>query len=494
MYSGLIAPWENHPKYLRFSEIIDPLELLNQFFAISSLEEHTKKLRLWRDHVVNKEHYKDSNGPGHLLFIHDFNVKLIEALHLMLLKSRDTWNRARSEVVSMEQIEKEKQDWIYFPDNLTDRELIDPYKMLKKCFKKISPQKYRDYLHEWLFYALSNFPVDGDLITTGEIVEVYENLITLYSVAWLIRQRESKHAETKAKVEVKQSFKATATLTGIDTTLSEGEKFSLSSLIELIVKLVPTVRMIYLMGTKQCPVSFYLLILVDDTEKTPEHELANKIEDKAKAAVAVVPLLHKLSTAQAGIHQGRRFWNDVLSKMPSVYVGSLKAPLLPQPTGKILYRQRAEMSWERWGDQGKGFLNGAVHYINEGNYALALFLLHQAAESSLIGIIRAVIGYRITAHNLYKLVRLTLLFTDDIQNALQLTVPENIRLFGLLTSAYSDARYKSSFKTDEQSARAVLVMVDQLWGRTEAVFQRFIASLSVDVTTTPLNGGTVVKE
>jgi len=477
MYSGLIAPWENYPKYLRFSQIIDPLEVLNEFFAISTRQEHADKLKEWRHYVVSKGHYKHNDGCGQLLFIHDFNVKVIEALHLLLLKSKDNWNLAKPRAVSIEQIELEKQDWIYFPDNLSYRDLVNPYKVLKKCFKKIAPQKYRDYLHEWLFYGLSNFPVDGDLITSGEIVEVYESLVVLYSVAWVIRQREGKNSKTKAKLEVTQPSRPILTLRTTNTALHGLEEASLSELIKLILELVSTVRMIYLIGMRPGAVTFYLLILVDDSEKTPEHELANKIEDRAKGAASVVPLLHKLATAKAGIHQGRRFWNNVLSKMRTIYQEPLTEALLPQTIDKTICRQRAYQSWQRWGEQGKGFLNGAEHYINEENYPLALFLLHQAAESSLIGIIRAVIGYRITAHNLYKLARLTLLFTDDIQNALELTTPESQCLFGLLASAYSDARYKSSFKTDEQSTRGVLEMVNQLLERTEALFETFIASL-----------------
>lgn len=481
MYSGLITQWDNYPKYLRFSEIIAPLELLNHFFAISTPQEHVDQLKEWRHYVVSKDHYKHNEGPGHLLFIHDFNVKLIEALHLLLLKSKDTWNRAKPTVATIEQIEQEKQDWSYFPDNLSYRDLVNPYKALKKCFKKIGPQRYRDYLHEWLFYALSVFPVDGDLITSGEIVEIYENLVMLYSAAWLIRQREGKNPETKAKLEATQSSKPTATFRGTDTALDAVKEAGFLELVELILKLVPTVRMIYLIETQTRAVAFYLLILVDDSEKTPEHELANKIEDKAKGTASVVPLLHKLATAKAGIRQGRRFWNNVLSKMRTLYQTPLTEALLPQTIDKTICRQRADLSWKRWGKQGKGFLDGAENYINEGNYPLALFSLHQAAESSLIGIIRAVMGYRITAHNLYKLVRLTLIFTDDIQDALELTTPDSQRLFGLLASAYSDARYKSCFKTDEQSARAVLKMVNQLLERTEALFQTFIASSKREV-------------
>lgn len=188
MYLGTIAPWEQYPKHLRFSEIINPLKVITDFFSSGWPNDHRQDLKEWRYYVLNDKFYKDRHGPGHVLFIYDQTVQLIEAMHLLLLKNSDRWPRL--EDVNEERIEEEKKCWIYFPKNLSAKEQANPYKAIKKCFKKISPQEYRDYLKEWLHAALYNSAADETMMA-GEIIDVYDNIRKLYSAAWLIHQRET---------------------------------------------------------------------------------------------------------------------------------------------------------------------------------------------------------------------------------------------------------------------------------------------------------------
>lgn len=144
------------------------------------------------------------------------------------------------------------------------------------------------------------------------------------------------------------------------------------------------------------------------------------------------------------------------------------------PIDNSMWLERAQYDWNRWGNQGKAFMKGAVRYIEDGNYCLALFSLHQAAESSLIAIIRAVLGYRLSVHNLSRKIRITLLFTDEIKSILQLHTPEGVQLFNLLQTGYSETRYKSQFNPDEESVKLLKEKVDLLLGKIEQVYLQFI--------------------
>ncbi len=112
--------------------------------------------------------------------------------------------------------------------------------------------------------------------------------------------------------------------------------------------------------------------------------------------------------------------------------------------------------------------------MEDGNYSLAVFSLHQAAESSLIGIIKAILGYRLSVHNLARMIKITLLFSDDIKKVLQLDTTEGVQQFNLLQAAYSEARYKSEFKPDQQSVMILKVRVNLLLDTIEQVYQQFI--------------------
>jgi hypothetical protein len=184
MYFDNYAPWEHHPKTLSHKEQLSPLTVVMDFFSVDSLKGHKRDLKEWRSFVTTGKHFDDErHGPGSLLFTYDLNMKLLEAVYLLWLNYRNNhWNYKK---VSDTQLQEEKESWVYFPKNLKLKEQANPYRAVERIFKKVSPQQYRDYLHEWLHFALYNNPAD-ETLTASEVIMVYENLLKLYSAAWLI--------------------------------------------------------------------------------------------------------------------------------------------------------------------------------------------------------------------------------------------------------------------------------------------------------------------
>lgn len=232
--------------------------------------------------------------------------------------------------------------------------------------------------------------------------------------------------------------------------------------------------MIYLIGTHPNPFTYYLLVLIDDKEKMPEHEVANKIEDNCRYLAWFFAIVHKLSSAKEALMKDSRFWHNALYKSINIY----KAPNV-ELTGvhaidNKVWLERAQRDRNRWSIQGKDFIKGPVRYIEDANYNLALFCLHQAAESSLIGVIMAVLGYRTNRHSLARIIKLTLLFTDEIKDVLELDTVEGVRLFTILQSGYAEARYKSEFKADEDSVKLLKEKMDLLLDKIEQISEQFI--------------------
>lgn len=182
------APWEQYPKTLNQAEIANPHKVLEDFFVAGGVKSHKRKLKDWRNAVTSDTFYCDEkHGPGDLLFTYDLNLKLLEAVYLLWINYHNKdWSY---KVADDQQLANEKEMWEYFPSHLKAKEQANPYRAVKKVFSKISPQQYREYLHEWLYFALYNMAADEDL-TAGEILRVYTNLKKLYAAAWLIYKRE----------------------------------------------------------------------------------------------------------------------------------------------------------------------------------------------------------------------------------------------------------------------------------------------------------------
>jgi HEPN domain-containing protein len=238
----------------------------------------------------------------------------------------------------------------------------------------------------------------------------------------------------------------------------------------------PFVGMIIHLGTHPQPFTFFLLILIDDDERTPEHEISNKIEDNCQYLGTVHAIVHKANSAKEALNMGKRFWATVMDKGFIVH-RSLEL-ILPehQEITKAILLERAKFNWERWGVQGKEFLKGAELYREGNNFRLAAFLLHQSVESVLKAIIQTVIGYRVQMHNLSRLLRLTLLFSDELKKVFLLDTTDGAQLFTLLQKSYSLSRYNSTFDPDEESVSMLSKKVSEFYRTAERVYRQFIAN------------------
>jgi len=492
-----IAPWEHYPKHLRFNEIQNPLYVISDFYSTGWPKDHKKKLKTWRYYVTHEGYYKgkDGHGPGTLLFEYDMNLRFIEAMHLLLIDyKRHSYDY---KIATPEQLKEEQKKWAYFPKNLSDDELANPFIAIKKSFKVLKPQHYRDQLHEWLHSSLYNIPSD-DVLNAGDIIVVYESLLKLYAAGWLIHQRETKEvyleksllSQAKLGTLDRESIDEEIQLQQIHPELTEAQEKQLEEIRDLIIKRIPSVRMIVALGTSNDPFNYYLAILINDNERTPEHEVGNKIEDHCRFLANVFTFVSKESSARNAVLAGKRFWNIVMLKGIKIYQGkNVKIPE-PQDISKDTWLERANHDWHRWGRQGKEFMKGATYYIAEGSDTLALFMLHQVVENSLMAIIKLFLGYRPSAHNLRRMLTITLLLTPKLAEIFDLESKEGSQLFSILQTGYSDARYKNDFQIDgtmlpllQQKAESTLIT-------TENIYKQFITGITNQETKvdTPLEG------
>jgi hypothetical protein len=180
--------WENRPKNLDLEEIQDPFLVLNYYHEPDGPNEYLDNLEAWQDSVMSHGSYHAGGlGTGEdLLYMYQAVLKLIEALYVL----NDWVEIGRSfPEISKEQLNLEKQELRWFPKELTTKELLEPYNVIKKVFKKIELQRLRDYLWEFLRCGLSQGAGD-DTFDFEEVTFVFKQIEKLLSVAYLLACRD----------------------------------------------------------------------------------------------------------------------------------------------------------------------------------------------------------------------------------------------------------------------------------------------------------------
>jgi HEPN domain-containing protein len=504
MYTGTYAPWENMPKLLRHDEMMHPLRVVTDFFEIDNVEGHGARFKEWRDYAVKEPCYEnEKHGPSLLLYTWEEHVRLMEAMYLLWHEYRnESWQYKKA---SEEQLAQEKATWDYYPTKLNADQLASPHLVTEKFFKDMGLAVYRDHLYDWLVMALSKAVYRDPDLDAEAVITVYENMLELHEAAWIICQRngERPHLISKANKEPEPAPAEPAAseplehlnvadqvrehtddrnelLKPLYPKPSPACALGLQKVKEDMLAHYPTVQLIVYLGSHADPFTCYLLLLVSDEEKREEGHLSTNIEDHLQPLVHTHIILHKAVSAIAALHKGSRFWNDALSQGEVIYRSDDLPTFETQLISNQVRLERAQFHWNLWGKQGEELLQGAAFFHESGNHRQAAFLLHKATETTLKGIIQAVLGYRIQMHNICRLLQLTLLFTDSLKAVFELNSEAGVQEFTFLKTAYAQAHYSDSFAPDGAIIKALLGKVRQLHEQAQAVYEVHLQRLHTE--------------
>ena len=409
------------------------------------------------------------HGSAHLLFIYDENIKLLEACYVLLQEYRNQpWTK---KYVTEEVLQSGKNNWRYFPDALSDDDLLEPYLVLKKIFKKTSLPFFREYLKDWTHAALYKHP--DEILTPGEIVTVYEDILKLYAAAFIIHQTESANTILKRRDDPTEQISKEKILPfktfPFTPDISDVKQVDWLPEISRLLNSLPTIRSITYLGSHSAPLTLFLLVLIDDNELTSELNLTNKLQRCTSRFKTFHIIVHKISTAINGLNNSIRFWHLALGRGADVFRTKLELPKAKAVTNDLNSSAKASI-WMKWGAIGEVLFRGARACRDDKNFNQALFFLNQATEFMITGLIQLYLGYRPSGHNLRRNIALTLLFTSEIYELFQCNKEDGRERLLLLQSGYLKARYNPDFTIEENLLEGLFGLVGQLIGKAKLNF------------------------
>lgn len=113
-------------------------------------------------------------------------------------------------------------------------------------------------------------------------------------------------------------------------------------------------------------------------------------------------------------------------------------------------KQKIKKEFVDWSNRAVEFYNGVESFKSRGQFSLALFLLHQATELSLMAAVRLAIGFRAGTHDLERLQNYCIAFCGRQFNFLPRNNHIERRIFEILRKSYVYSRYKDDFIVTEK--------------------------------------------
>lgn len=175
------------------------------------------------------------------------------------------------------------------------------------------------------------------------------------------------------------------------------------------------------------------------------------------------------------LEEGRYFYTDVKKDGIMLY-DSGKYTLAKRR--KLNYSEIRKMAQEYFDDKfhtASQFLKGAKFYLDDEDYRMASFHLHQATENFLRTIPLVYILYGYKDHDLEKLLDYCKKHTLALGRVFPRDTPEENRLFKLLQDAYVQARYNKDFRVTKEDIDALMPKIENLRELTEQISKERIS-------------------
>ncbi|WP_129713932.1 hypothetical protein [Pedobacter sp. SYP-B3415] len=155
--------------------------------------------------LLQKYCYKEQKNiiPSHMLYQYELTMKLLETA--LLLKNRKLGStgisKRKPDIINWF-INRERKRLQYYPSHLEPKEIIKPARVFKSIFDTYDLTYYNRVFRNWLYDALSDKFMEKSLTKT-EVLYVYDRLVKLYEVMWLVHNRSCLSLEDVYKAKSK---------------------------------------------------------------------------------------------------------------------------------------------------------------------------------------------------------------------------------------------------------------------------------------------------
>lgn len=432
-----------YPQNLSPAEISSPMMVIEAFFDDDWLPGHMRELKEWRMFMIEETYFKDGRGsPASLLYIHKLNIKLIEAVFLMLQKQRN--EAMLNEEADEDQLEREKDTWRDYPVNLNRQELLDPYLVLYDFFSKYNLFEYQEHLYTWLECALSAGDTEEYDITPRDIVYIYENLQKLYEACWVLRQR------AREPMPVSQS--------GPDAL-----PISMRLHLDILSSMIGPERIFLISRPDSNNSAYNLLLIIPESNKTPFKEMESVINLTLYQSPPLYITLLKAASLSNYLHQGHIFYSFNCRTENMIFNESQSSLLITERDLLEKLISQARAGFELLFSKARQFKNMADQQRSGNDSGLTAYLLQQATELSFKAVIMALFGYDPRIHSLQALKKYNQNHLACLNRIFPQETEEDIQLLRLLEDAYANGRYSTAgFSVPDEQLEILFERVERL--------------------------------
>jgi HEPN domain-containing protein/predicted nucleotidyltransferase len=207
-----------------------------------------------------------------------------------------------------------------------------------------------------------------------------------------------------------------------------------------------------------------ILVIVEDERRADfkEKTIRNSLRKHLHHELHVQVLVHGIGHVNEALEEGQYFFADIVKEGVMLFDDKrykLAAPKILSPEHR---QQISKMYFEKWFPEAEAFYRTHRSAIDNKDYSVAIFLLHQTTEKLFNTIELVFTHYKPKTHDLLRLYKNVVLLDDRFKAVFPLNTIEGRRLFDLLAKAYIDSRYKMDYTIAFDDLEYLSGKVDEL--------------------------------
>ncbi len=221
-----------------------------------------------------------------------------------------------------------------------------------------------------------------------------------------------------------------------------------------------------------CSRHFDILIITSGTTQKAT-EVIDTIRKFFPDNVTIHILIHSESAVRAALLEHHPFFTTVLRDGTMLYKAIELHFEIPSDKPQLdeFKKARKLKEWKRLFELSDRFLATASDAIGNQYYDLGVFLLHQVIEHSCIASAKAHVGYKLSTHNLNRLIAFVSCYISEVRDVFPNNTKDEKELFDFLRKGYSDVRYKEFYRVPPNIAFSLLERVSEFRDIIEGKFQ-----------------------
>lgn len=208
--------------------------------------------------------------------------------------------------------------------------------------------------------------------------------------------------------------------------------------------------------------SYEILVVTKRGSTKFDYEVHDILQGPCRFETPTTIIVHDIDYVNGQLLGGHYFFTSISREGIILYDAGITALARAASPDLVHIHATAQKDFERWWHQSNVFYNNALFNYQQKETKIAVFHLHQAAESAYQAILLSFTGYKPCTHNLDKLRSYTNRFSVKLASLFPRDTENEDHIFKLLLRGYVASRYDETYKILETELTLLIERVKQL--------------------------------